>query len=469
MADGAGAWTTHNPYLNGNFAPVMDENTFDDLEVEGVIPDALEGAYLRIGSNPVHVKDPDLYHWFDGDGMVHSLAFSRGKARYKNRFMRTHGLALEAEAGHALWGGINSPPDFSNPNGPYKNVANTAIVLHAGAAMALWEGGPPHVFTVPDLETVGPMDYDGKLNHPFSAHPKVDGKTKEMVTFGYGPMGDKPVGVSIVAPDGALKNSTALPLKKPVMMHDFAITANYNVFMDLPMTFDLQRLMGGGQMLDWEPENGARIGVMPRHGDGEEVRWFDIDNCFVFHTATAWEEGDRIVLIACRMQRPILVGSSGAKGDMPENNYTVARWDLDLSTGRATETELFALHGDFPRFNESLAAHKHRYAYMPFNASDQIDFGGLVKLDLEDATYKSFDFGPTTRLSEAVFAARPGASAEDEGWLIAFAHDEATDESSGVIFDAQDVASGPIARIKIPTRIPYGFHAAWAPASTYTG
>lgn len=468
MAEGMGSWTTKNPYLKGNFAPVIEERDHNGLVVEGTIPEALSGTYLRIGSNPVYLKDPDLYHWFDGDGMVHALAFEGGRARYRNRFIDTKGLKLEREAGKALWDGVRSPPDFSNPEGPYKNVANTAIVHHAGQAMALWEGGPPHVFTVPDLKTVGVHDYDGKLAHPFTAHPKVDGRTGEMITFGYGPIGDKPVAVSVVTPDGRLHQTTQVALKKPIMMHDFAITARFNVFLDLPMTFDFQRAMAGGEMLDWEPEHGARIGVMPRHGKGDEARWFDINTCFVFHTLTAWEEGDRIVLIACRKAHAVLVGSEAAQAPVENEPDRVTRWDIDLATGKVEETTLFALEGDFPRFNDAFTGHKHRYAYMPFNLGSRLGFDGLAKLDLEDGTYQHWDFGPSVRISETVFAPKPGAAGEDEGWLVTVLHDEAAGESAGAVFDAQEVSAGPIAKIKIPARVPYGFHAAWVPAAAYT-
>ena len=46
----------------------------------------------------------------------------------------------------------------------------------------------------------------------------------------------------------------------------------------------------------WEPDKGTHIGVMPRNGSVEDMRWFETDPCYVFHPMNAYEDGNRIVL-----------------------------------------------------------------------------------------------------------------------------------------------------------------------------
>ncbi|HBE21778.1 MAG TPA: 9-cis-epoxycarotenoid dioxygenase, partial [Cyanobacteria bacterium UBA11367] len=173
-----------NPYLEGNFAPVQSEITAEDLPVIGELPADLNGMFVRNGPNP-QFPPKGQYHWFDGDGMLHGVHISNGKATYRDRYIQTRGWKIEHEAGHAIWTGLLEPPQKDNPYGPYKNVANTALVWHDNRLLALWEGGEPHSIEVPSLETVGSYTYGGNLKSPFTAHPKVDPVTGEMMFFGY--------------------------------------------------------------------------------------------------------------------------------------------------------------------------------------------------------------------------------------------------------------------------------------------
>lgn len=93
-----------NPYTLGVYAPVRDEITADDLTVIGEIPRDLNGVYLRTGPNR-QFDASGRYHMFDGDGMIHAVHFEDGKARYRNRYVRTEAFHRESEAGRALWTG----------------------------------------------------------------------------------------------------------------------------------------------------------------------------------------------------------------------------------------------------------------------------------------------------------------------------------------------------------------------------
>ena len=184
----AGAPST-NYFLDGNFSPVADERDAEGMEVIGEIPKDLAGHFLRVGPNPVYVFSEEAYHTFDGDGMIHAIEFDNGTAHYRNRFVRNEGFLLEQERGDWIYKGLNSmldPTPSRVPEGAAgsKNLANTAFTYHNKTLYALHEASPPTVIDLPGLETVGPTDFRGKLQHAFSAHPKVDRKTGEMMTFG---------------------------------------------------------------------------------------------------------------------------------------------------------------------------------------------------------------------------------------------------------------------------------------------
>jgi carotenoid cleavage dioxygenase len=166
-----------SPFLEGNFAPVREEVEREDLPVIGELPTGLEGMFVRTGPNPQFdvIKG---YHWFGGDGMLHGVRVKGGKASYRNRYVQTWGYKKEREAGRALWGSGLGAPEFDNPHGTGRgNTGNTALVWHDGKLMTLWEGGDPHIVKLPGLETPGTYDYNGKLMHAFTAHPKVDERT----------------------------------------------------------------------------------------------------------------------------------------------------------------------------------------------------------------------------------------------------------------------------------------------------
>ena len=459
-----------NYYLSGNFAPVAEEHTATGLEVIGRIPADLAGSFLRIGPNPQFIPDSALYHWFDGDGMLHGVEFKDGKATYRNRYIQTDGFLKEKAKGTWIWKGLQSmmagdvkaPPE----GGLSKNAANTALVSHNGTLYALWEGGEPHSVSLPELNTIARVNFDGKLKHPFTAHPKVDVKTGEMMTFGYSPMPPY-VMYSVVNPDGQIVHTTPITIPKGVMMHDCAITERHTIFLDMPLTFDIMRAMQGGKALAWEPENGTRIGVVPRMGSDADVKWFNVATGFVFHTANAWEDGDEVVLLASRSETTDVIGAAGnsSSGNAESMIGRLYEWRLNMKTGKASERVLDKHHSDFTRINDDYAGYKTRYVYSAhFDSRRSTMFDALLKFDHETGQTQLHKFGPGRFGGEGAFAPATGGKAEDDGYLITFVWDENTQSSECVVIDARDFEAEPVARIKIPSRVPFGFHAGWVAA-----
>jgi carotenoid cleavage dioxygenase len=465
VEDAAAFADSGDPFLSGNFAPIGEERTFENLEIVGTLPRELEGAFIRIGPNP-QFPPKGRYHWFDGDGMLHGTFIRDGTATYRNRYVRTSGFLREREAGRALWTGLAEMPSPDNPE-MFKNVANTALVWHDCRLLALWEAGLPHQIRVPSLETVGVHDYGGALTHAFTAHPKVDPATGEMMFFGYSPVPPF-LTYSVVSKAGAIVHTEQIEIPAGVMMHDFAVTEHYSIFLDLPLIFSLERMMQGQSPLQFEPDFPARFGIMPRHGTNADVRWFEGPSCYIFHTVNAYEEGDEVVLHASRMQRTAVLADVDADTVDDGALARMHRWRFNLKSGATREEPLDDDMTEFGRINERYVGRKNRYGFTAHfeRVPGPPRMDGLTKYDYQTGAIARHFHGPHRYGGEGVFVPRPGATAEDDGWLVTYVHDERERTDEMVFVNAQNVSAPPGACIRIPGRIPYGFHGAWVSGAT---
>ncbi len=318
-------------------------------------PLELTGRYFRNGPNPL--PGESSAHWFTGHGMVHGIRLREGRAEwYRNRWVRTKALA-----GQPMFG----------PHGIDRSVgvANTHVVAHAGRIMALVESSFPHVLT-PELGTVGPCDFGGRLTTAMTAHPKTDPATGELHFFGYG-FAPPFLTYHRLSAAGELVTSAEIAVPGPTMMHDFAITDRHAVFLDLPMTFSLQRL-ATGMPYGWDDSYGARLGVMPLDRPGE-ARWFDVDPAYVFHVGNAHtDDAGRVVLDAARYAAADAVAMWDNLGHDPAGHAAAAaatgaarlhRWVLDPATGAVTETPLADRSVEFPTVDDERVGRDARYRY----------------------------------------------------------------------------------------------------------
>lgn len=461
--------TTVSPYLQGNFAPVQEEITADDLVVIGELPPDLFGMFVRNGPNS-RFASIGRYQWFDGDGMLHGVLIGNGKATYRNRYVQTRAFKMEEEAGQALWKGPTEPPQFDIPPnnlfGPFKNTANTALAWHAGRLLALWEGAEPYEIEVPNLETVSPYDFQGKLASRVTAHPKVDHETGEMMFYGYAVTSQPYLQYSVVSPQGELTRTVTIDIPAPVMMHDFAITEHYTIFMYLPLTFSMERIMRGESAYLFESDSPSRFGILPRHGDNSSIRWFDAPSCYIFHTVNAYEVGEEIVLIACRMSGTTCLDIPTKFNDGQDDRPRLYRWRFNLRTGAVQEEALDDVVSDFPSLNQQRLGRQSRYGYTARMVSGQkpaFTFDGLLKYDFISGSSQVHELGLGRYGGEAVFVPRPDGTAEDDGWLLTFVYDTAKQASELLVVSAQDLTAEPVARVLLPQRVPYGFHGIWIP------
>jgi carotenoid cleavage dioxygenase-like enzyme len=442
-------------YIAGNLGPVDREVTIDESEltVTGTLPKELSGRYLRIGPNPVKPIDPATHHWFIGDGMVHGLRLDGGKALwYRNRWTRTP-ATLEA---------LGEPPrEHAIVAGRQTSVANTNVIGHAGRTFAIVEaGGAPCELTY-ELDTVGCTDFDGRLPGAFSAHPKMDPSTSRLHTVGYfwaqGPM----VQYIVMDPNAQIEfvQDIAIPSGANPMMHELSITQTRAVLYDLPCVFDIEAAMGGSRLpYRWKPELGARIGLLPLNGG--DVIWCELDEPrYVFHSYTAFDGPNGTVIMDCvvhpRMFHADLHG--------PDEGIPVTeRWTIDPSTRTVSRTVLHTVASEFPRVDERLVGRQARYG-LSVGIGKAWQHGSLVRTDFETGAVETISHGEGRGTMETVFVPRTPTSAETDGWLMSMVHDSNTQQTDLVLLDAGEPSAPPVATVRIPARVPYGFHGNWVP------
>lgn len=463
--------TEANPYLLDGYSPVDQEITAHDLEVIGEIPDDLNGLYVRNGPNP-KVQPTGRYHWFDGDGMLHGIHFRDGTATYRNRWVKTIGYQRDSEAGAAQYFGMIEPSDGNPDDGYYrrlKDTANTDVVFHNGNLIAMWYlAGETYKVDPLTLETVGIEDWNGTRQGCVSAHAKVDERTGEFIFFDYGPNAPY-MWYGVVSPDGVLKHYVPVPLPGARLPHDMWITENYSVLMDLPLYADPEVFAQGRHKLVFDRDTPSRFAVIPRYGSTEDVRWFETDPCYIYHTINAWEDGDELVLDFCRTRQPTpptrpIAGPLESVLEYLRLDANAYRYRFNLKTGAVREGPLDDRNTEFPVINTLRLGVQNRYSYnVAIESGYTLLFEGVVKYDNQTGTSTSFRYGDGRWGSESPFAPRPGSTVEDDGYLISFVYDANEDRSECVVLDASDVAAGPVCRVIIPQRIPHGFHACWVP------
>ena len=425
-------------WLKDNFAPTFEETTATDLTVTGEIPKALAGRLLRNGANP---QSGYSAHWFLGNGMLHGVEIQNGNANwYRNRYVKTP-LYLNPDADV-----MDSLGDLT------MSAANTHVIHHAGKILALEEGHWPfHISD--DLETVGPHNYDGKLTCPMTAHPKICPETGELLAFAYG-MSEPYLQYIRVSASGELVQLEPITVKGATMIHDFNVTQNYVIFMDLPAVWNFEGMAETGLPIVWDESYGARLGVMPRNGTDADVTWYEIEPCYVFHPFNAYEDGNKIVIDVSRMEDTMKPGSNS-----PPLLY---RWVIDQDKGTVTETQMDDRVVEFGRVCDTVVGKQNQFGYCAAFAPQGPVAEGYVKYDMQKGTSEYHDL-KGGQGSEPVFVKDPSGASEDDGWVMSYVYQPETDTSEVIILDSRGFEKDPVARIHLPVRVPAGFHGNWVP------
>ena len=470
---------TH-PYRTGAWKPQTREWTATNMVVEGTIPDDLDGVYLRNTENPL-VPAAERYHPFDGDGMIHSIYFSNGAAEYRNRFIRTEGLLAELDAGGPLWSGLAESPlvaprqDGWGARTRMKDASSTDVVVHNGVALtSFYQCGDLYRLDPISLDDNGREAWNGKFpDAGVSAHTKVDEATGELMFFNYQTTYPY-MHYGVVSPTGDLAHYTPVPLPGPRLPHDMTFTENYSILNDCPLFWKEDLIERGIYATQFHRDMPTRLGVIPRYGTEKDIKWFECDATYVLHWINAYEDGDEIVVDGYFQFDP----SPGVTPDatLEQRMFRFLdlfalqsrpyRWRLNMKTGTVKEGPLSDTITEFGMINALIAGKNYEWVYSTIPAVGWFGFEGIIKHNVVTGTEENYRLPEGVYASETVFAPRPSSRSEDDGYLITFTMDVINDSSQCLIFDAQNVSDGPVARIQLPERICSGTHATWAAAST---
>jgi carotenoid cleavage dioxygenase-like enzyme len=467
-----------HPYLQGYYEPFGAELTAPDLVIEGDIPEAVTGTFYRNGPDPLHPpREGDKYHVFDGDGMVYAIALAPGRAAMRNRWVRTPKFDQELAAGKRLFGVFGNPMK-SEPGINFMdyNTANTHIWPHAGRLFALMEGKPPVEMDPATLDTIGPETFAGAVTGPFTAHPKYDPASGNLYAFGYSAQGTGSTAVRYMVVDPAGRSARTAMVDQPYssMMHDFMVTQSKTVFPCMPVVIDLKRAMQGKPLAAWESNRPSCFGMMSRDGDGSDIRWIETDPTFTFHFANAYDLDGAVVADAVISSRaPLMPDPDGTVPAHAATKFRLGRWTIrtDGGPGPSFKQEIWDdMDLQFPRFDERFSGKPYRYVFANGSTSasaGRLDgFDALFRYDLSSGRRDAYVIGAHAFAGEPVFVPRAADAAEGDGYLLSLVWHQDSNRSELLIMDATDLAGGPVARVRMPARVPGGFHCSWRPAST---
>jgi carotenoid cleavage dioxygenase-like enzyme len=454
----------NNPYLDGNYAPVHDELEIENLKIIGEIPKDLTGIYMRNGPNPEFPPISYTYP-FDGDGMIHAIYLANGKAHYRNRYVETRELKKERRAGKALYSGVLNPrplePEWADPEDEpiaIKNGVTIHIIRHAGQYLALSEASPAYEMTA-ELKTIGEWNPSNNLSFPVCAHTRLDPVNGDLWFINYA-MQPPYLTLYCVDNKGAVIKKINIEKNYTSMVHDFVLTKNHIIIFDCPIIIDLQQVMAGGSIIDWKPELGVRIAIVSRN-DGK-IQWLETDPFFVFHFANAYEDRNEIRIDYVRHEKFDFITNNDERTMSPMLYRSV----INLHSGAIKHIPLDDRIIEFPRIREDIDTLAHQFIYAPTKTVEmqsERGFNALVKYDVKNGYSELYKFGSATQIGEAVFAPRKNSRSEDDGYLMLFVFDATIEQSEFVILDAKHSGTTPLARIKVPRRIPHGFHGSWMP------
>ncbi|OZD06581.1 hypothetical protein CH275_10250 [Rhodococcus sp. 06-235-1A] len=452
-------------------APNRFEMFLEDVEVAGEIPPEINGVFYQVGPDrkyPPRCPEPVP---FNGDGVVQALRFDHGRVDFSRKYVQTPRLNREREAGEALYGGYRLPhQDSETVKNTNRGVANTNVLIHNGRLLALKEDSPPIAMDPITLETLGEWDFGGDLDSPtFTAHPKKDPETGQMIAFGFGAKGlmTKDIAYYEISPEGKITHEVKFEAPYYSEMHDFGVTRDYAVFPIFPLIGDMHEMLSGQQHFGWDPKRDVYIGVLPRGGSAEDLRWFTAPNQFASHVMNAFNDGTRVSIdlpVANDVVFPFFPPYDGTPIDPAAAQAKLTRWTVDMSkkSDRLSDVKVLSNFqgAEFPRTDDRVQMSEYRHGWM-------LKLDGPVRnkfahVDLDRGTTTEWEAeDPRTILQEPCFIPQSSSAEEGEGFLIqaATVSESRTDI---LLFDAQDISRGPLATLKIPVRLKPLYHTSWS-------
>ena len=475
------------PSFTGFNTPSRIEADIADLQHEGTIPPELHGAFFRVQPDPQFppMLGDDIA--FNGDGMITRFHFHDGQCDFRQRWAKTDKWKAERAAGKGLFGAYRNPlTDDPSVKGMIRSTANTNAWIFGGKLWALKEDSPALVMDPATMETVGFEKFGGRMTgETFTAHPKIDPVTGNMVAIGYAASGlcSDDVTYYEVSPEGELVREKWFKVPYYCMMHDFGITENYLILHIVPSIGSWERLEQGKPHFGFDTSRPVYLGVIPRRDDlkQEDIRWFKRDNCFASHVLNAWEDGTKIHFVTPEAKNnmfPFFPDVDDAPFNPMEAASRLTDWVVDLASNGDEFDAIVPLSetvSEFPRIDDRFTGVKTRYGWgleMDMRRPHELRGGSAGGMLMNCLFFKDFETGaeqhwwagPVSTLQEPCFIPRSPDAPEGDGWIVQVCNRLQEHRSDLLLFDALDIEKGPIATIQVPIRLRFGLHGNFAPS-----
>ena len=461
------------------------EGEVDRLVVWGEIPKELDGTFYRIHVDPIMRPDP-RNGFTDGDGNLCAIRFQDGNVSMKVRYVETERYLLERKAGRRLFGIYRNP--YTNDSSTFSandTPANTNVVYWNGNLLALAERGLPWAVDPDTLETRRYDPFGGKIKtKTFTAHPKVDPKTNELVVWGNEAkgLGTTDVVTYSVTAKGEVKDVNWFNVSEVRMTHDGWITENWIILSALPLLYGGEEQMkAGGQHWVYDPEKPQIFIVCPRRLDAPahpgwkvgEFREYSGGPGIIVHAGAAWEEDDgRLKLEGPWGQWNVMEAFNKQNHVTSEVTGTYIRWTVDLNqpTGSKLEfEEILPLLTEFPILDDRfLTSHTTITFLVGMGILNEDHARGfplmdyVMKLDTKTNKTLSWHAGEYGRVTEPVFIPRSDEAPEGDGWVVFWTVRPTAPRGEIILLDSNDFTK-PVAVIAMPFLMRDQLHGNWVP------
>jgi carotenoid cleavage dioxygenase len=458
------------PLYHGWGRPLRTESTVHGLElVAGHVPPGLEGSLYRAGPDRQYPSRYGDDIFIDGEGMAHVFRFGGGQVSYLSRWVRSARFLAQEQAQRSLFGryrnAYTNAPEAQDVHG---GTANTSMMFHAGKLTVLKEDDLPYEMDPDTLATGQRTDLNGAVTAvSLSAHPKLDQRRDELITHSFQARGtgSRDVAVYIFGADGSKRHEVWFQAPWSGVVHDFGVTDEHIIIPFYPLITDVAVLKQGGPFYQWHDDKPVKVAVLPRRGTAAQLRWFEGPTASAGHMMNAVTDGSTVHLDVVQYDGncfPFFPTPDGRACAAPPPLLTRCSFDLASGGSQYSQRVLCKQPGEMPRIDDRFQGRAYRHGYMVMGrGADGSSTVGHV--DVATGSVDCWAHGAAISVHEPQFVPRSPSAPEGDGWLLVILNRLDQGHSELAIFDALQVAAGPVARLHVPVRVRSTFHGCWVP------